>query len=148
MKINKILFLLLFFPTIIFSQHTIKVTFSPTKNFTWAILYKNAPTNTKYIAQSKIVDGGLVFKLDIKATTGIYKLVYAVPQNDYNFDIIYNGEEDIELTFNLKDGAVFQKSNENIMLNSYLTEMTLLGRDLETRYLKENTEASAITSIF
>jgi len=148
MKINKILFLLLFFPTIIFSQHTIKVTFSPTKNFTWAILYKNAPTNTKYIAQSKIVDGGLVFKLDVKATTGIYKLVYAVPQNDYNFDIIYNGEEDIELTFNLKDGAVFQKSNENIMLNSYLTEMTLLGRDLETRYLKENTEASAITSIF
>ena len=148
MKINKILFLLLFFPTIIFSQHTIKVTFSPTKNFTWAILYKNAPTNTKYIAQSKIVDGGLVFKLDAKATTGIYKLVYAVPQNDYNFDIIYNGEEDIELTFNLKDGAVFQKSNENIMLNSYLKEMTLLGRDLETRYLKENTEASAITSIF
>ncbi|MDG2052186.1 MAG: TlpA disulfide reductase family protein [Flavobacteriaceae bacterium] len=148
MKINKILFLLLFFPTIIFSQHIIKVTFSPTKNFTWAILYKNAPTYTKYIAQSKIVDGGLVFKLDVKATTGIYKLVYAVPQNDYNFDIIYNGEEDIELTFNLKDGAVFQKSNENIMLNSYLTEMTLLGRDLETRYLKENIEASAITSIF
>ena len=148
MKINKILFLLLFFPTIIFSQHTIKVTFSPATDFTWAILYKNAPTNTKFIAQSRIVDGDLVFNLDEKATTGIYKLVYAVPQNDYNFDIIYNGEEDIELTFNLIDGTVFQKSNENIMLNSYLTEMTLLGSDLETRYLKENTEASAITSIF
>ena len=148
MKINKILFLLLFFPFIIFSQHTIKVTFSPANDFTWAILYKNAPTNTKFIAQSRIVDGDLVFNLDEKATTGIYKLVYAVPQNDYNFDIIYNGEEDIELTFNLIDGTVFQKSNENIMLNSYLTEMTLLGSDLETRYLKENTEASAITSIF
>ena len=148
MKINKILFLSLFFPTIIFSQHTIKVTFSPATDFTWAILYKNAPTNTKFIAQSRIVDGDLVFNLDEKATTGIYKLVYAVPQNDYNFDIIYNGEEDIELTFNLIDGTVFQKSNENIMLNSYLTEMTLLGSDLETRYLKENTEASAITSIF
>jgi len=148
MKINKILFLLLFFPIIIFSQHTIKVTFSPAKDFTWAILYKNAPTNTKYIAQSRIVDGDLVFKLDEKATTGIYKLVYAVPQNDYNFDIIYNGEEDIELTFNLIDGAVFQKSNENIMLNSYLTEMALIGKDLEAKYLKENTDATTITSIF
>ena len=148
MKINKILFLLLFFPTIIFSQHTIKVTFSPEKDFTWAILYKNAPTNTKYIAQSRIVDGDLVFNLDKKATTGIYKLVYAVPQNDYNFDIIYNGEEDIELTFNLTDGAVFQKSNENIILNSYLTEMALLGKDLETKYLKENLDATTITSIF
>ena len=148
MKINKILFLLLFFPTIIFSQHTIKVTFSPEKDFTWAILYKNAPTNTKYIAQSRIVDGDLVFNLDKKATTGIYKLVYAVPQNDYNFDIIYNGEEDIELTFNLTGGAVFQKSNENIILNSYLTEMALLGKDLETKYLKENLDATTITSIF
>jgi hypothetical protein len=99
MKINKILFLLLFFPTIIFSQHTIKVTFSPATDFTWAILYKNAPTNTKFIAQSRIVDGDLVFNLDEKATTGIYKLVYAVPQNDYNFDIIYNGEEDMVLFF-------------------------------------------------
>ena len=148
MKINKILFLLLFFPTIIFSQPTIKVTFSPGKDFTWAILYKNAPTNTKYIAQSRIVDGDLVFNLDKKATTGIYKLVYAVPQNDYNFDIIYNGEEDIELTFNLTGGAVFQKSNENIILNSYLTEMALLGKDLETKYLKENLDATTITSIF
>ena len=135
MKINKILFLLLFFPLIIFSQHTIKVTFSPANDFTWAILYKNAPTNSKYIAQSRIVDGDLVFILDEEATTGIYKLVYAVPQNDYNFDIIYNGEEDIEMTFNLIDGAVFQKSDENIMLNSYLTEMTLLGSDIETKYI-------------
>ncbi|MDC0538901.1 TlpA family protein disulfide reductase [Flavobacteriaceae bacterium] len=140
MKINKILFLLLFFPFIIFSQHTIKVTFYPANDFTWAILYKNAPTNTKYIAQSRIVDGDLVFILDEEATTGIYKLVYAVPQNDYNFDIIYNGKEDIELTFNLIDGVVFQKSDENIMLQSYLTEMTLLGNDIETKYLEESTE--------
>jgi thiol-disulfide isomerase/thioredoxin len=74
--------------------------------------------------------------------------VYAVPQNDYNFDIIYNGEEDIELTFNLTDGAVFQKSNENIILNSYLTEMALLGKDLEAKYLKENADATTINSIF
>ena len=148
MKINKILFLLLFFPFIIFSQHTIKVTFSPANDFTWAILYKNAPTNSKYIAQSRIVDGDLVFILDEEATTGIYKLVYAVPQNDYNFDIIYNGEEDIEMTFNLIDGAVFQKSDENIMLNSYLTEMSLIGSDIETKYVEGITGDAGMSFIF
>ena len=44
------------------------------------------------------------------------------------------------MTFNLTDGVVFQKSDENIMLQSYLTEMTLLGNDIETKYLEESTE--------
>lgn len=148
MKIKNILFLLLLFPAFLFSQHTIKVTFSPAKDFTWAVLYKNSPTTTKYIAQSRIVDGNLVLKLDEKATKGIYKLVYAVPQNDYNFDIIYTGEEDIELTFNLEDGAVFQKSSENIMLNTYLTEMALLGKELETKFLKDNADTTIVTAVF
>lgn len=148
MKFKYILFILIFFPAFLFSQHSIKVTFSPAKDFTWAVLYKNSPTTTKYIAQSRIVDGNLVFKLDEKATKGIYKLVYAVPQNEFNFDIIYNGDEDIELTFNTKDGAVFQKSSENSMLNSYLTEMALLGSDLETKYLKGKPDATTVTALF
>ena len=148
MKINKIIFLILLFPTIVLSQHTITVTFSPAKDFTWAVLYKNYPTKTKYIAQSRIVDGNLVFKLDENATKGIYKLVYAVPQNEYNFDIIYNGDEDIEITFNLNDGAVFQKSTENIMLNSYLTEMALFGGKIRTEYSKDNLDENAIATIF
>ena len=148
MKFKNILFLSLLFPAFLFSQHTIKLTFSPAEDFTWAVLYKNSPTTTKYIAQSKIVDGNLIFKLDENASNGIYKLVYAVPQNDYNFDIIYNGEEDIELTFNLKDGAVFQKSSENIMLNTYLTKMALLGQELETKYLKDNADDTSVTAVF
>ena len=148
MKFKNILFLLLIFPAFLFSQNTIKVAFSPAVDFTWAVLYKNSPATTQYIAQSRIVDGKLVFKLNEKATKGIYKLVYAVPQYDYNFDIIYNGEEDIELTFNLKDGAVFQKSSENIMLNSYLSEMALLGKELETKYLIDNADATTIISVF
>ena len=148
MKFKNILFLLLLFPAFLFSQHTIKVTFSPAADFTWAVLYENSPTTTKYIAQSRIVDGSLVFKLNEKASKGIYKLVYAVPQNDYNFDIIYNGEEDIELTFNLKDGAIFQKSSDNIMLNAYLTEMALLGQELEAKYLKDNADATTVTAVF
>ena len=90
----------------------------------------------KYVAQSKFVEGHVVFKLNEKATKGIYKLVYAVPQNEYNFDLIYNGKEDIELKFNLNDGAIFLKSSENILLFSYLSELTSLGKLVEVEFSK------------
>lgn len=148
MKLKSLLYLLVLVPTLLISQNTIKATFTPIKDFTWAVLYKNSPTGTEYVAQSRIIEGNLVFKLKEKATKGIYKLVYAVPQNEYNFDIIYDGEEDIELRFNIKDGAVFQKSTENIMLNSYLTEMALLGKNLNAEYSKESVDEKSITTIY
>jgi len=145
---KKISFLLLFFPIISISQHTIKATFSPAEDYTWAILYKNEPTSVKYIAQAKVENGIVVFNLDEKATKGMYKLVYAVPQKDNNFDIIYNGEEDIELTISTNDSAVFQKSSDNILLNSYLTESIQLGQELETAYTKPSIISSEVVSVY
>lgn len=135
-------------PSLIISQNTLKANFTPEEDFTWGILYKNSPTGTKYVAQSKFVEGNLVFKLNEKATKGIYKLVYAVPQNEYNFDLIYNGKEDIELKFNLNDGPIFIKSSENILLFSYLNELTFLGKLLEVEYKKDKINRKAITTIF
>ena len=43
----------------------------------------------------------------------MYRIVYAAPQEDYNFDIIYNGKEDVEFTFNSETGVHFLKSSEN-----------------------------------
>ena len=135
-------------PSLIISQNTLKANFTPEEDFTWGILYKNSPTGKKYVAQSKFVEGNLVFKLNEKATKGIYKLVYAVPQNEYNFDLIYNGKEDIELTFSLNNGATFIKSSENILLFSYLNELTFLGKLLEVEYKKDKINRKAITTIF
>ena len=135
-------------PSLLISQNTIKATFIPEEDFTWGILYKNSPNGTKYVAQSKFVEGHLVFKLNEKETKGIYKLVYAVPQNEYNFDLIYNGKEDIELKFNLNDGAIFLKSSENILLFSYLSELTSLGKLLEVEFSKDQINRKAITTIF
>ena len=135
-------------PSLIISQNTIKANFTPEKDFTWGILYKNSPTGKKYVAQSKFVEGNLVFELNEKATKGIYKLVYAVPQNEYNFDLIYNGKEDVELTFSLNNGATFIKSSENILLFSYLNELTFLGKLLEVEYKKDKINRKAITTIF
>jgi len=148
LNFKKISFLLLFLPLLTFAQHTIKATFSPAEDFTWAILYKNEPANVKYVAQAEVKNGSVIFNLDEKATKGIYKLVYAVPQKDNNFDIIYNGEEDIELTFTTNSSAVFQKSSDNILLNSYLTEALKLGEKLETAYAKPSISSSEITSIY
>ena len=143
-----IFYLLVMIPSLIISQNTIKANFTPEKDFTWGILYKNSPTGKKYVAQSKFVEGNLVFELNEKATKGIYKLVYAVPQNEYNFDLIYNGKEDIELTFSLNNGATFIKSSENILLFSYLNELTFLGKLLEVEYKKDKINRKAITTIF
>jgi len=136
------------FPLLLIAQNTIKATFTPEEDFTWGILYKNSPTGKKYVAQSKFVEGHVVFKLNEEATKGIYKLVYAVPQNEYNFDLIYNGKEDIELKFNLNDGAIFLKSSENILLSSYLSELTSLGKSLEAEFSKNQINRKTITTIF
>jgi len=143
-----IFYLLVMIPSLIISQNTLKANFTPEEDFTWGILYKNSPTGKKYVAQSKFVEGHLVFELNEKATKGIYKLVYAVPQNEYNFDLIYNGKEDVELTFSLNNGATFIKSSENILLFSYLNELTFLGKLLEVEYKKDKINRKAITTIF
>jgi len=148
LNFRKLSILLLFLPILTFAQHTIKATFSPAKDFTWAILYKNEPTNVKYIAQAKVENGTAIFNLDEKATSGVYKLVYAVPQKDNNFDIIYNGKEDIELSFSTTDSAVFQKSSDNILLNTYLNKALKLGEELETAYTKPRIISSEVTAIY
>lgn len=148
MKFKKTLFILLFLPSFLFAQHTIKATFSPAKDFKWAILYKNTPTGTRYIAQGKIENGNLTFSLDSLAEKGVYKLVYAAPQAEYNFDIIYNTEEDIELTFNTNDGAIFQKSSENILLNNYLNDFIEIGKKIETAYSQSTIDKNSIIKLY
>jgi len=148
MKFKNILYTLLFFPAFLFSQHSIKISFSPAEDYNWAILYKNSPTEDLYVAQGKIENGNLTFTLDSTATKGIYKVVYAAPQHVYNFDVIYNSEEDIELTFNMTEGAIFKKSNENILLNNYLGEFMDLGEKLDAIYKQPRIDTTAIVDIY
>jgi hypothetical protein len=78
------------------AQHTIKGTFSPAEDYNFALLYKVTPTISEYVSNAEIQeDGTFQFQLDSTHTKGMYRLVYAVPQEDYNFDIIYNAQEDI-----------------------------------------------------
>jgi thiol-disulfide isomerase/thioredoxin len=133
--IKKILFLVFLLPLVALSQHTIKGKFSPAEDYKWAVLYKVSPTNLQYKTDTKVdEDGNFTLQLDTSVTKGMYRLVYAVPQDIFNFDIIYNGEEDITLNFNRDNGVEFLISKENLLLASYEKEMRTAQTLIAKRY--------------
>ena len=97
--------------TICVGQNSIKGAFTPAEDYKFVILYKVTPTTSIYTTNSQIgVDGKFEFKLDSTATKGIYRVVYALPQEEHNFDFIYDGKEDIELDFNSETGISIASS--------------------------------------
>ncbi|MFI1744872.1 TlpA family protein disulfide reductase [Thalassobellus sediminis] len=147
--LNRIIVLVVLLPTFLFAQHTIKGTFSPAKDYNVALLYKATPTISEYVTNAEIKeDGSFEFQLDSTATKGIYKLVYAVPQEDYNFDIIYNAKEDIELTFNSETGVKFTSSSENKLLASYTNSMSMVTQSIGNYFRQQSTDTTALKTIF
>ena len=147
--IKKLCFLFLLLPSILLAQHTIKGTFSPAEEFNFAILYKVTPTNSVYIVNTEInEDGSFIFQLDSTVTKGMYRIVYALPQEEFNFDLIYNAEEDIELAFNLDKGVSYLTSKENILLTSYFKNTDLISQKINQFYNQEQQDKESFTSIF
>ncbi|MFI1772783.1 TlpA family protein disulfide reductase [Thalassobellus citreus] len=147
--LNRIIVLVVLLPTFLFAQRTIKGTFSPAKDYNVALLYKATPTISEYVTNAEIKeDGSFQFQLDSTATKGIYKLVYAVPQEDYNFDIIYNAKEDIELTFNSETGVKFTSSSENKLLASYTNSMSMVTQSIGNYFRQQSTDTTALKTIF
>jgi len=146
---KRLLFLTFLLPSLLIAQHTIKGTFSPAKDYNFALLYKVNPTISDYVSNAEILeDGSFEFKLDSTRTKGMYRLVYAVPQEDYNFDIIYNGKEDIELTFNSETGVAFKTSVENKLLASYTNSMSMITQSIGNYFSQESQDSTALKTIF
>ena len=114
---------LLFFALSLHAQHTISGTFSPAEEYTWLIAYHLKPGTQVYVADTAITDGKFQMTIPENSPTGTYRLVYAVPQDEFNFDILYTGKEDLELTFSTSEGPVFTKSQENILFSTYFKEI-------------------------
>ena len=146
---KRLFFITLLLPSILLAQHVIKGTFTPAKDYNFALLYKVNPTISDYVTNAEIgEDGSFEFKLDSTNTQGTYRLVYAVPQEDYNFDIIYNGKEDIELTFNSETGVEFTKSIENKLLTSYTNSMSMVTQSIGNYFSQESEDKKALKAIF
>jgi thiol-disulfide isomerase/thioredoxin len=148
--VKRLLFLISLIPSILLAQHSIKGTFSPAKEYNFALLYKVTPTLSEYISNTEIdkETGGFEFQLDSTRTKGMYRVVYAIPQEDYNFDIIYNGKENIELTFNSETGVTFKKSAENKLLASYTNSMSMVTQSIGNYFREESKNTKALKSIF
>jgi len=130
---KKLIFFL--FPLFAIAQHTVKGSFSPADDYKWVILYSITPTDLLFTANSTVDEkGNFTLQLDSTVTKGVYRLIYAVPMEVYNFDIIYDAEEDIEFTFDANKGVEFINSKENILLASYKSEMGAVLSEIRENY--------------
>jgi len=140
---------LLFIPLSLFSQHSINGTFSPATDYTYAFLYHATPTGSNYVDRAQIDDpGNFTISLDSTATAGIYKIVYALPPEENNFDFIYNGKESTSLAFSTEKGLEFTDGIENKLWSSYTNSMEMINMTISNYYTQESTNEKAFLDIF
>ena len=144
-----LLVIVLLFSFVGFGQQLLKGKFTPVEEFDWILVYKVAPTHSDYVGDAKIDEkGNFEFELDSTQEKGMYRLVYAVPQEEYNFDLIYNGKEDIEFTFNMETGLDYLSSSENKLMTSYTNSMAMISQSIGNFYRQQSKDSTALLSIF
>lgn len=147
--LKRVIFLVFLVPGLLFPQHTIKGTFTNAQDYKYVLLYKILPLSTSYIADTKInADGTFLLNLDESVSEGMYKIVYAMPKEDYNFDVIYNGKEDIEFTFDAEKGISFEASIENKLVTGYTSSMSLISQSIGKFYRQQSKDSLALMAIF
>lgn len=146
--LKKLILIFTILPTLIMAQHTIKGSFSPAEEFNYALLYKVTPNSNIYVNNAEIKDGKFSFELDSTVTKGMYRLVYALPQEEYNFDIIYNAKEDIVLNFNQEVGVNYTKSVENMLINSYTSDMAAISQNIGEFFKTNSKDTLALIDVF
>ncbi|WP_405410997.1 TlpA family protein disulfide reductase [Maribacter sp. Asnod1-A12] len=116
------------------AQGSISGNFSPPKDFKWLIAYELTPNGERYSVDTAIRDGSFILEMPTTAQAGIYRLVYAVPQDEFYIDVIYNKKEDVKFNFNLKDGLTITNSEENKWYHEYFKKITVAQDDLLEYY--------------
>ena len=145
---KKILLLLICFPFLIHAQ-SVSGTFSPSSDYTYAFLYKATPEGADYVNRGKLDSlGHFEIPMDETVTPGIYKIVYAIPPEENNFDFIYDGKESIDFDFNRESGVEFKTSEENKLWNSYLKSMDMVNITISNYFSKDVNDEDGFKAIF
>lgn len=129
------------------AQHTISGTFTPAKDYTWLLAYRLTPSGEAYVADTSIDNGKFTLKITENSRPGTYRLVYAVPKEEFFIDVIYNGKEDIQFDFNADEGVRFTQSKENIQFVAYFNELNQLELQIVDFYSQEETDVTAFETI-
>ncbi len=132
--IRSLLFLFLILSTSLVAQHTISGPFSPAEDFKWVMAYQLKPSSQEYVTAGPIKNGNLELVMPKTAESGLYRMVYAIPTDEFYFDVIYNGKEDIKLAFNVSNGVSFTTSEENETYLSYLKQIGAAEKKLADHY--------------
>lgn len=129
------------------AQQSISGNFTPAKDFKWLIAYELTPGSQRYVADTAVNDG--YFKLDLPANAikGMYRLVYAIPQDEFYIDVIYNGKEEISFNFDFEEGVSFTSSKENITFDSYFSTIGALESKLVAYYQSGKTSEKEFEAI-
>ncbi|WP_299121790.1 redoxin family protein [uncultured Winogradskyella sp.] len=145
---KKLLTLLLAIP-LMASAQTVKGTFSPAEDYSYAFLYEATPQGANYVNRGQLdATGNFEIPLDSTVAPGIYKIVYAIPPEENNFDFIYDGNETVAFNFNYEKGVEFTQSEENKLWASYLKSMDMVNQTISNYYSKNNTDEEGFNSIF
>lgn len=142
-----ILFSFLFLTLSLLAQHTISGTFSPANDYSWLIAYHLKPDSQTYVADSAINNGKFTLALKEKSPVGTYRLVYALPQDEFYFDVIYNGKENIQLHFDSSEGVDFLTSDENKIFNKYFREIQSLTGEIVRLYSEGKTNTKEFETV-
>ena len=145
---KKTIFILFLLPLLGLSQ-SVKGNFSPAEEFTYAFLYQATPEGANYINRGKLDSiGNFEIPLDSTISPGIYKIVYATPPEENNFDFIYDGKETVAFNFSNEQGVEFTDSDENKLWNSYLKSIDMVNQTISNYYSKEHIDKEGFSSIF
>jgi len=138
------LYFSLFSPFFGSTQQQIKGVFSPASEFKATMLYQLSEGNAIYVSYSSVnAEGEMQIDLDASLSAGIYKLVYALPQSEHNFEFIYNGTEAVEFNFDAETGVVFTNSKENQLLHGYTKSIASAQNELVQLYAQPTMDTLA-----
>ncbi|NKI25401.1 TlpA family protein disulfide reductase [Arenibacter sp. 6A1] len=129
------------------AQHNISGTLSPASHFKWIIAYQLQPGSLNYTANTPVEEGSFSLTMPQTAPAGIYRLVYAVPQEEFYFDVIYNGREDITLNFDFNKGISFSNSQENILYHDYFSKISEVEQDIIKYYSERNSNKDVLSKL-
>ena len=147
-KMRKLVIILFILPLLTIAQ-SVKGTFSPAEDFSYAFLYQATPDGANYVNRGQLDSkGNFEIPLDSTVAPGIYKIVYAIPPEENNFDFIYDGKETVAFNFSYEKGVEFTESEENKLWNSYLNSMEMVNQTISNYYSKDNTDEEGFNTIF
>lgn len=143
-----IFYLLYFVAYSVVAQHTISGTIKTEKPHSYVLLYQTTPTGSDYLSQAQFKENGeFEIAIDSSFTPGLYKVIFALPAERYNFNLIVDTKEDIKLEYQDSLGIEFLESNENKLWQSYSRSMDMVHSAINNFYSKGSKDKDAYKSI-